>query len=78
MSDLTAWWATSEPAPKAIPETIVPMNPENIPPLWAGAWTGAGWRTGAGYARAGDERVGELLREDPRAIKLLDYFIKLS
>jgi hypothetical protein len=32
----TAWCATSEPAPKAMPLTIVLPIPENIPPLlWA-------------------------------------------
>lgn len=31
ITDLTAWWATSEPAPKAIPYTNVEPNPENSP-----------------------------------------------
>lgn len=55
---LTAWWATSEPAPKAIPVMMVLPMPENMPPrLWVccccctgacmgrvavGAWRGGG------------------------------------
>lgn len=42
----TAWWATSDPAPKAIPWTIVLPIPDNIPPLFCwvwGCWRGACW-----------------------------------
>lgn len=42
--DRTAWWATSEPAPKAIPLTRVLPNPENMPPLdCVCCWTGGCW-----------------------------------
>ena len=37
----TAVWATSDPAPKAIPWKMVPIRPENMPPdclAWGLFW----------------------------------------
>jgi hypothetical protein len=38
ITPLIAWCATSEPAPKAMPETMVEPKPENIPPDFYGTY----------------------------------------
>ncbi len=65
MIPLTAWWAISLPAPKAIPVArVLPMEAKN-PPLRGWAWIGetAGW-TGAGAALGGGAWVAVDLGED--------------
>ena len=48
INERTAWWATYEPAPKAIPCAIVLPIPDSMPPLfcctwgWMGVWAGMG------------------------------------
>ena len=68
MTALTAWWATSEPAPKAIPCMIIPPNPENMPPDWAcWAWAGGVWAgAGAGLVAVVAPLEGDGLEALPR------------
>ena len=49
INPLIVWWATSEPAPNAMPVTKVPAIPDKSPPLCGWAWTGGwGWTCGTG------------------------------
>lgn len=56
----TAWWATSEPAPKAIPCMMVLPIPESNPPLFCWTWgcMGGCW-AGIGLVAVVAERDGE-------------------
>ena len=48
---LIPWWATSDPAPKAIPVMNIPDIPDKKPPLccgWATGWVSAGLGAGLG------------------------------
>ena len=79
MTDRTAWWAISEPAPKAIPWAIMPPNPDNIPPedwVWTGVWAGMGLVTDGAClgGGAGDDDLPllEPPLEPPRAIWLIN------
>lgn len=51
IADRTAWWATYEPAPKAIPCMIELIKPENNPPLWR-VWVWVGICAGMGLVAA--------------------------
>ena len=79
---LTAWCATSDPAPKAIPWTMVLPIPPSMLPLWRVCpWMGV-WRAGIGLVAGIDVRVGigddDLPLENPPLELLLGIFIDLT
>lgn len=70
----TAWWATSEPAPKAMPCIIVLPIPLNIPVRWVvcgcmgACWAGWGLVAANELLGGGDDDLDDPPLDPPRGI----------